>query len=744
MKDACVCVFSEKHQMARLSGEDILVLLENCVSEAEESDDEHVYCLQTTPAEERINQIIEDTQLRDRDSSNEDKQDASLEEIDASEEDDPTYLPGDTSLEESDEHEDDGTVNQTDNTSTINHHAEITAEITADSTVENDTHPERGRGRKRTRNPGRWKDNVRKSKLARGEEYVSRSGKTVPASRIGSPCKCRKNCFQLLGDDHIKNLYKEFKEIGNREMQDAHLFGLMHSHEKSRSRVRSGQRGENYRKSSYKYYVKQSNGNMQEVCRRAFQSIHAIGKSRFERLKKVNETVNPLDQRGKHGKQRKTDEKLKEQIREHISSFPKRTSHYSRNDNPNIHYLHENLNVRRMWLLYLVKHEPEHIEQIRRREKCTAKVRLWLYRHLFNTEFNLKFGMPRSDTCAKCDRLELSINETVDTTKKTELASEKEIHLRKAESAYKELKQCGDRAKTSEDLDVYTFDFQQNLPIPAISSSDMFYSRMLWVYNFGLHDCTTGDGIMHLWNETTAKRGSSEVCSCLLQTVRERHTMAEKLVLFSDGCSGQNKNKTVISTLAQMTKKADAPYKQIDHHFLVRGHTFLPNDRDFALIEKRKKGESPVLPEEYNTIISDARTVQPFIVKTMKREDFIDYKEESDKLMKTSLKDNDGEKVKIRDVMWYSYGQSQIKDPTNDHESTIQHEDEVWCRYSHNPYEPWKKVKIYKRGCAPTVCETTVKTKYSGPIPLKGPKYNDLLKLCEKGLVEAAARDFYK
>ena len=64
---------------------------------------------------------------------------------------------------------------------------------------------------------------------------------------------------------------------------------------------------------------------------------------------------------------------------------------------------------------------------------------------------------------------------------------------------------------------MYTFDFQQNLPIPDISG-DMFYIRMLWVYNFVVHDGSNSDGIMHLWDETIAERGSVEVDQIKLGT----------------------------------------------------------------------------------------------------------------------------------------------------------------------------------------------------------------------------------
>ena len=140
---------------------------------------------------------------------------------------------------------------------------------------------------------------------------------------------------------------------------------------------------------------------------------------------------------------------------------------------------------------------------------------------------------------------------------------------------------------TIDATDMYTFDFQQNLPLPTLTHSDVFYCRQLWVYNFGIHDCVSDKGVMHLWDETTAKRGSSEVASCLHRCLSQRSTGAKHLVLFSDGCPGQNKNRIIATFLLKLVH--DGQFEQIDHFFLVRGHTFLPNDRDFSVIEREKR-----------------------------------------------------------------------------------------------------------------------------------------------------------
>lgn len=51
-----------------------------------------------------------------------------------------------------------------------------------------------------------------------------------------------------------------------------------------------------------------------------------------------------------------------------------------------------------MYRLYLDKHEPQIKES-----SAKPQVKEWLYQKIFNEEFNLSFGYPRSDTCETCD-----------------------------------------------------------------------------------------------------------------------------------------------------------------------------------------------------------------------------------------------------------------------------------------------------------------------------------------------------
>ena len=91
----------------------------------------------------------------------------------------------------------------------------------------------------------------------------------------------------------------------------------------------------------------------------------------------------------------------------------------------------------------------------------------------------------------------------------------------------------------------------------------------------------------------------------------------DELVLFSDGCPGQNKNKTILGRVSLLlSPRAET--------FL----SYLPNDQDFSLIGKKKKSTMKVeIPEMCDKIVEEARKhPSSFHLKIMTHEDFIDMK----------------------------------------------------------------------------------------------------------------------
>ncbi|GFN84878.1 hypothetical protein PoB_001138400 [Plakobranchus ocellatus] len=96
---------------------------------------------------------------------------------------------------------------------------------------------------------------------------------------------------------------------------------------------------------------------------------------------------------------------------------------------------------------------------------------------------------------------------------------------------------------------------------------------------------------MHMWSEDVAGRSSNEVLSSLNKYFSNKALDASNLIAWSDSCGGQNKNKNIISFWYCLLHVKQI-FKSIEHKFPIPGHTFLPCERDFDVIEKKKK-ENP-------------------------------------------------------------------------------------------------------------------------------------------------------
>jgi hypothetical protein len=363
------------------------------------------------------------------------------------------------------------------------------------------------------------------------------------------------------------------------------------------------------------------NGFDVKICKKEFISIHGLtSPKRLQLLQKQmieGLTTPKSDQRGKYlNRHNKISEEACQSARDHINSIPKYISHYSRNKNPNKVYIDHDLNISSLYHDY---YKPWCAET------NTIPISQDKYRRIFCLEFNIGFKLPRSDTCKICDELDVKIENTKeDEDSLKQLKIEKELHLRRAE-AMKDTLKNEIKLAASKDTYILSFDLQQALPVPSLTTGPAFYLRKAWVYNLGIHDCVNDKGYMYMWCENTGKRGSDEIASILFKHFKKRERLPKNLIIYTDNCGGQNKNWVLISLWKQLV--AEGVFDSVEHRFLVVGHTHLPSDRDFAMIEKYKKKMKAVYePADWYDAVRKCKRTNPFEVTTMKREDFFSFK----------------------------------------------------------------------------------------------------------------------
>lgn len=109
--------------------------------------------------------------------------------------------------------------------------------------------------------------------------------------------------------------------------------------------------------------------------------------------------------------------------------------------------------------------------------------------------------------------------------------------------------------------------------VPTLTHSEMFYRRQLSCYNFGISIGDTLHSYMYMWDENEGGRGGNEIASCLLKVLNMGITEKKTLIIWSDNCAEQNKNRMMVFLCLFLV--AVGLFECIEQRFLVNGHSFL-------------------------------------------------------------------------------------------------------------------------------------------------------------------------
>lgn len=254
-------------------------------------------------------------------------------------------------------------------------------------------------------------------------------------------------------------------------------------------------------------------------------------------------------------------------------------------------------------------------------------VKYEFYLKFFKENFTLRFGRPQVDVCGECERLSTKLkDQNLNDNAKGVAAAELVVHKRRANKFYTKLKEITTLCKERQDVGGIAFDYIQNMPLPVIPVQEMFYYRQLWLYGFEIHDLKNNSGHFYTYHEGQALKGPNEVCTFVNDYVKKMPAEIQELHIFSDGCPGQNRNNTVVRYLLALV--ATKRFRKIFHYFPVRGHSFLPCDRDFGILKRviRKSDRIIYLPEEYETMMLNCRKQNPFTISTMTYKNITDFR----------------------------------------------------------------------------------------------------------------------
>ncbi|KAK4885146.1 hypothetical protein RN001_001417 [Aquatica leii] len=235
--------------------------------------------------------------------------------------------------------------------------------------------------RKRLRDSESWKKNIRKKRRNLGLAYTSAKGKEVCGREMKEVCfeKCRLKCSTRIFTEERKAIFDYLWMLGNIKAQRVYINSCM---TEVNPTYRNPKPGSNQSK-NFTYSLTVESKKIQ-VCKTYFKNTLAINNRVIFTTSKKRDQQGMIDsdRRGKSNKDRISD-KVKNDIRNHIGSFPTVSSHYCR-ARTNKFYLDGCLNIQTMYRLYVERCKTNHREY--------AKVTT--YRHILNTETNLQSVLP--------------------------------------------------------------------------------------------------------------------------------------------------------------------------------------------------------------------------------------------------------------------------------------------------------------------------------------------------------------
>ncbi|XP_041976930.1 uncharacterized protein LOC121731529 [Aricia agestis] len=507
---------------------------------------------------------------------------------------------------------------------------------------------------------------IRKSLKERGKSYVSRKGKVMPPKKPPSMlkiCKCKNQC-DTIDHDMKLTLFDKFYREGLKT-QRTYLMGLLHLHNiKRRRHGNYDVPSESRRQATIFYFIPKGDGTLVPVCKKTFMDVFAISKKEIETMirKKKHGDTSFTDKRTSHQTSKYTELDVL-RIKDHINMFPRDESHYTRAKSSK-EYLSPDLNIHRCFKSFNEMH-PDN------------QVSYKFYRKIFLRDFpNLKFKRPRTDTCKVCDRLSATVRSQNSGSRSAKIALE--LHHRKAEKSREQMGIDRQQSQLPGSTTVtLAIDLQQVLFVPTLTHSEMFYKRQLSCYNLCINVADIGNSFMCLWHEGICSRGGNEIASCLLTFINKRIiTKKDHLIIWCDNCAGQNKNRMMLFLLMYLV--ANGHFKSIEQKFLITGHSFLQCDRDFGIIEKRKKVMKSYVPQDLKKVISGAKnTAKPFQVIDMTSDCFFDLQAAADDIIVTKkLNISTASRLLVRED---KPGVVHVKENLGD-------------------LEPWKEINVLKRG----------------------------------------------
>ena len=557
-----------------------------------------------------------------------------------------------------------------------------------------------------------------------GKSYQNRKGKDIPEVPPMEfiQCKCKNKCADTFPEESRNAAYVNFWSIASIDQRRQYIVDRVISVSKKQTTTRDNSR----RLQTWAYFLEKEGthgADRIEVCKSVFYKTLQV-KEKFIRyaVQASNLGVAKKETRGKHAPSNKRKPDDVQRIRDHINMFPRVESHYVRKDTTKTYICDTSnfnkLTIKRMYDLYCQQCTEHEVKPV-----CYE-----LYRQEFK-DMNIAIHKPKKDQCKSCIGFGNMLTPT------EEDVQEHKLHIKRKNEAYDIKEKVKKEAEKDKSTLAITFDLEAVLYTPCTKVSTLFYKRKLCTYNLTMFNLANKEGQCYLWNETVAKRGSNEIGTGL-RLFMEKHKSAKRLFMISDACGGQTRNQFIACLCMYLVRHMEH-LEQIDHMFMVSGHSHMEVDSMHSRIEKKSDTLNIFVPFEWAVVASIARK-NPYEVYHVETEDVKDLKRLQQDMKITNMKkDSDGNTVHWTSGQGYS---------SNDIVSWLmyrkQDPESIYYRTDYDENKPFKKIitsRVMRNSIEPALHQA-----YKGSLPISKAKLDDLLKLCNERAIPPMYHHFYK
>lgn len=198
------------------------------------------------------------------------------------------------------------------------------------------------------------------------------------------------------------------------------------------------------------------------------------------------------------------------------------------------------------------------------------------------------------------------------------------VHNRRKELARTEKNNDKELAKENQII-ALTMDLQAVKLSPCVNANAFYYKTKLSSHNFTLFNLKTNHVACYWFSEDqNSELKASTFVSCIIDYLQTNCLTQTKIpiVLWSDGCTYQNRNSVLSNALLNFAILNDVLIYQ---KLLEVGHTQMECDSVHALIEKNLRNKETYLPSEYVKVSKEARQNRPYDCFDLEFSFFLNY-----------------------------------------------------------------------------------------------------------------------